>query len=91
MINWRVRFANKNFWLAIIPAVLIAVQVILRVFGVEFDFGDIGNKLIDVVNAIFTLLAILGVVTDPTTAGTGDSARALSYDKPYEDIVDDEQ
>ena len=26
MINWKVRIRNKNFWLAVVPALLLAVQ-----------------------------------------------------------------
>lgn len=84
MINWRVRFKNKNFWLSFIPAVLLLIQVIASVFGFNFDFGDLGNKLIAVINAVFVVLALLGVVTDPTTAGVSDSERALTYTRPKE-------
>lgn len=84
MINWQVRIKSKQFWLALIPAVLLLVQVVAAVFGFELDLGDIGNKLLDVVNALFAVLAILGIVVDPTTAGVGDSAQALTYDKPKE-------
>lgn len=84
MINWRVRFKNKNFWLSFIPAVLLLVQVTANVFGYNFDFGDLGNKLIAVVNAAFVVLSLLGVVTDPTTAGVSDSERALTYTQPKE-------
>ena len=52
MINWRVRFKNKNFWLSFIPAILLLVQVTANVFDFNFDFGDLGNKLIAVVNEI---------------------------------------
>jgi len=85
MINWKVRFANKDFWLQAIPAMLLLIQVILNVFGVQFDFGDIGNKLIAVVNAVFGFLAILGVVNDPTTFGLSDSKRAMTYETPHRD------
>ncbi len=84
MINWQVRFKNKNFWLSFIPAVLLLVQVIASVFGFNFDFGDLGNKLIAVINAVFVVLSLLGVVTDPTTAGVSDSERALTYTHPKE-------
>ena len=80
-INWRVRFANKQFWLSIIPAVLLLVQAIAAVFGYTLDFGDLGNKLITVVNAVFSVLVILGVVVDPTTQGSSDSERAMQYTK----------
>lgn len=84
-INWKVRIKNKNFWLTIVPAFLLLVQVVLAVFGVNIDIGDIGNKLIAVVNAAFGVLAILGIVTDPTTAGLSDSAQAMTYEKPKND------
>ena len=65
-----------------IPAVLLLVQVVAAVFGYSLDFGDLGNKLLAVVNAVFALLAILGIVNDPTTAGVTDSAQALTYQAP---------
>lgn len=82
MINWTVRLKNKSFWMAIIPAVLLLVQVVAAVFGFTLDLGDLGNKLLDVVNAVFSVLVILGVVTDPTTQGIGDSKQALTYTDP---------
>lgn len=81
-INWLVRVKNKAFWVALIPAVLLLIQVVAAVFGLTIDLGDLGNKLLDVVNAVFMILAILGVVTDPTTAGITDSAQALEYTEP---------
>lgn len=84
MINWRVRIKNRNFWIAFIPAVLLLIRFVLRIFDIEIDMTDIQGKLLDVVNAAFAVLAILGVVTDPTTAGIGDSARALTYTEPKE-------
>ena len=85
MINWTVRFKNKNFWLAVIPAVLLLVQTVAAVFGYTLDLGDIGNKLIAVVNAAFGVLVVLGVVVDPTTAGIADSKQARGYNWPKED------
>ena len=81
-INWKIRIKNKNFWITLIPAALLLVQVVLAVFGVTIDIGDIGNKLIAVVNAAFAVLTILGIVTDPTTPGINDSARAMTYTVP---------
>lgn len=82
MINWKVRIKNKNFWTAIIPAVLLLVQVVAAVFGIKFDFGDLGNKLLAVVDAVFVILVLLGIVNDPTTQGIGDSRQALTYTEP---------
>lgn len=82
MINWKVRIKNKTFWLTLIPAVLLLAQVVAAVFGYIVDFGELGNKLIDVVNALFAVLMILGIVNDPTTAGVSDSKQALTYETP---------
>ena len=85
MINWKVRLKNKNFWLSVIPAILLVIQVVAAPFGLVLDFGELGNQLLAIVNAIFAVLVILGIVEDPTTAGVGDSARALTYTEPKKD------
>lgn len=84
-INWTVRIKNKVFWIALIPAVLILAQAACSVFGFELDFGNLQEKLIALVNALFAVLAILGIVADPTTEGLGDSKRAMSYEEPFQD------
>ena len=85
MINWTVRIKNKTFWLSLIPAVLLLVQVVAAVFGYTLDLGPLGDRLLEVVNALFAVLVILGIVTDPTTKGVSDSTQALTYDKPKDD------
>ena len=84
MINWTVRLKNKNFWIAFIPAILLLIQAVGKVFGFELDFGELGENLLNVVNAVFVVLALLGIVTDPTTAGVGDSTLAMTYEVPKE-------
>ena len=84
MINWKVRIKNKAFWMAVIPAVLVLIQVVAAVFDVRIDLTDLQQKLLAVIDAVFVLLAILGVVVDPTTAGVSDSALAMTYDAPKE-------
>ena len=84
-INWKVRIKNKVFWLALIPALLLLAQVVAAVFGYELHIEAIGDELTAVINALFAVLTILGVVTDPTTAGVSDSKQAMEYDKPRAD------
>ena len=81
-INWTVRIKNKMFWLTIIPAVLLVIQSVAAVFGFTIDLGDLGNKLVAVVEAVFIVLGILGIVIDPTTSGASDSERAMTYTQP---------
>lgn len=85
MINWKVRFLNKNFWISAIPALFLLVQAVAKVVGVELELNELGNQILEVINAVFGFLAVLGIVVDPTTDGIGDSERALGYDSPYKD------
>lgn len=81
-INWKVRIKNKLFWLSIIPAVLLLIQAVAAPFGFTLNFDVLGKQLAEIVNAVFVVLAILGVVVDPTTHGLNDSTNALTYDQP---------
>lgn len=85
-INWKVRLVNKNFWLSLIPAVLLLIQAVGAPLGMTLDFGELGNQLLAIVNAVFAVLAILGIVQDPTTDGMGDSTLAMTYDAPKKDV-----
>lgn len=85
MINWKVRIKNKAFWLAVIPAVALVAQAVAAVFGYTIDLTTMVGKLQAVVNAVFALLVILGIVVDPTTDGLGDSVRAMGYQEPWKD------
>ena len=85
MINWRVRIKNKSFWLALIPAVLLVVQVFAALFGFDLATDALEVKLLACANAVFALLTVLGIVTDPTTDGIADSDLAMTYNKPKKD------
>ena len=81
-INWKVRFANKLFWITFIPQVLLVIQLVLALIGIKVDLGELGNELVEIVNAVFLVLATLGIVVDPTTSGVEDSDRAMTYKEP---------
>ncbi len=82
MINWQVRIKNKAFWLALIPALLVLIQALAAPFGYQWDFAGLQSELVAIVNAVFVLLSILGIVIDPTTEGVGDSELAMTYTEP---------
>ena len=81
-INWKVRIKNKTFWILFIPALIMLIQSIASVFGYTLDLADVGGKLIAVVEALFVVLALIGIVADPTTEGLSDSTQALTYELP---------
>ena len=82
MINWKVRINNKLFWCELIPALALVVQAVAAVFGYTLDFTTLVGKLLAVVDAVFALLVILGIVVDPTTEGVRDSRLAMTYEEP---------
>ena len=81
-INWKVRLLNVKFWLALVPAILLLAQAVAAPFGYKWDFANLGTQLTGIINAVFSVLTILGIAVDPTTAGVGDSAQALGYTEP---------
>ncbi|BDD42622.1 phage holin [Streptococcus ruminantium] len=75
-INGKLRFKNKATLAAIAATVILLAQQL----GLKLP-----DNIADVVNTALTLLVLLGVVVDPTTAGLSDSEQALGYDQPKDD------
>lgn len=87
-INWKVRFKNK-VWLTMFISLIIGfIYNILKMFEIFPKITQ--NQIMDIISQILTFLGLMGVIVDPTTAGTGDSQRALSYEEPWVDFPDDE-
>jgi phi LC3 family holin len=87
MINWKVRIKNRNWVIAFLSQIMIVTQMVLAGLHslgiIDFQLTDaIQNSILTVVNAVFVLLSMLGLVQDPTTKGYGDSDRALTYKEP---------
>jgi phi LC3 family holin len=43
------------------------------------------SLVMNIAGQVLTFLGLIGVIVDPTTAGVGDSERALGYEEPWED------
>lgn len=82
MINWKVRFKNKAFWLALIPAIFVFVSAVMQIFGFDFDFTQLSTQIVGAVEALFMVFAILGIVVDPTVEGVSDSYFSLTKEFP---------
>ena len=80
-INWKVRFRNK-VWLGSFLSLIVGfVYSMLALF--EVAPGVTENLVLQMMNQVLTLLGLIGVIVDPTTAGLGDSERAMGYEEPY--------
>ena len=84
MINWKVRFKNKRFVIAFIAGLLLLVKQVSVLFGYNLNTELFNTNINNVVDAVFLLLGLLGIVNDPTTKGFSDSEQALGYEKPKE-------
>ena len=86
MINWKLRFKNKVTLLALSTAVIAFVYQILGLFGVVPAVSE--ETITQLATMLINILAMVGIVADPTTAGLGDSARAMEYNAPYTEGVE---
>ena len=85
-MNWKVRFKNK-VWLGLFFSLIVGfIFNILRLFEVDPSITE--NTILNVVDQLLTFLGLIGVIVDPTTAGVGDSKRAMTYEEPFKDIDD---
>lgn len=85
MINWKVRFKNKRFVIAFIAALLLLVKQVAMLLGYNLNTELFSTNINNVVDAVFLLLGLLGIVNDPTTKGFSDSEQALTYKEPKQD------
>lgn len=87
-LNWKVRFKNKT-WLSMFISLIVGfVFNVLKMFDVVPAVTE--NLVMNIVGQVLTLLGLLGVIVDPTTAGIEDSNRAMTYDEPWVDPEGDE-
>ncbi len=75
-INLKLRLQHKSFWVALVGlVVLLSQQLGVKIFP---------DNIADITNTILAIGVLVGVINDPTTAGLGDSAQALTYEAPKE-------
>ena len=79
-INWKVRFKNKTWLITFLITILAFIYQILGMFDIVPPITqDMATQLITI---MMNMLVAIGVVIDPTTAGTSDSEQALKYEEP---------
>ncbi len=76
-INWRVRLRNKTFWLTLVPLLVLLSQ--------QLGLNWVPENWESIFGTVMSILIVVGIINDPTTAGVKDSAQALTYTEPKED------
>ena len=79
-MNWKLRFKNKATLIAIVAAAVAFVYQILGILNIVPPITE--EQVMQVLGIIINILVGLGILVDPTTAGIGDSARAMTYSEP---------
>lgn len=79
-INWKLRLQNKVTLTAIIVTVIALVYKVFAAAGYAPAVPE--AEVIEIAEMVVYLLALMGIVIDPTTEGASDSVRALHYDSP---------
>ena len=83
-INSKVRFKNKVWFGSFLSLIVGFVYSMLALFDVFPQVTQ--NLVLQLLNQVLTFLGLIGVIVDPTTAGLGDSERAMGYEEPYRTI-----
>lgn len=83
MINWKVRFKNKAWLLTMAVTVIAFVYQVLGLLGFVPAISQ--DQVTQLVTLVVNMLACLGIIVDPTTAGVRDSRQALRYKEPYKE------
>ena len=82
-INWKIRFQNKTFLTGLISLVVVFIYDLLQLLKIAPAVTQ--SAVMQVAEGILTILGMLGVIADPTTAGLSDSKQALTYTSPKQD------
>ena len=82
-INWKVRFQNKAFLTGLISLVVVFIYDLLQLLGIAPVVTQ--SVVMQVAEGILTILGMVRVIADPTTAGLTDSRQALTYTSPRQD------
>lgn len=82
-MNWQVRIKNPYFWIGLAGVVFTAMGVkpeTLTSWGAVID--SLKLLISNPYMIVAVIVAVLGVLNDPTTAGIKDSQQALTYTEP---------
>lgn len=79
-INWGVRFKNKVWLTTFVLTIVTFAYQLMNMLGIVPPIHE--DSITQTAVAILDMMALLGIVIDPTTAGYGDSTQAMEYTEP---------
>lgn len=79
-INWKVRLQHKQFWVSLIALLIVLANQIAGIFNV--DITVYSDQVTGVSETVLMILALMGIIVDPTTQGASDSQQVLKYNEP---------
>lgn len=82
-INWNVRFRHKSFLVSLFSLLLLVIQQVTSLFGVDTTVYN--EQLTGIFHTVLVILILLGIVVDPTTDSMSDSKQAQGYIAPKKD------
>ena len=87
-MNLTVRKNNPVFWFNIALAVVAPVLAYFGLTGADFTTWEfVWETIVNAVKnpyVVFSVaVSVWNALNDPTTAGVGDSDRAMTYEKPF--------
>ena len=89
-MNLKVRFRNPIFLAQLFLSVLMSILTYSGLTVQDITtWQTLGNLLYNALGNPYVLgliaVSVWNALTDPTTAGLGDSSRAMTYERPYKD------
>ena len=82
-MNWKLRLKNRATLLALLAAAVAFAWQVMGLLGYAPPISQ--DAATQALGLAVNVLVALGVVVDPTTAGVGDSQRAMGYEEPWDD------
>lgn len=79
-INWKLRLQNKMTLIAIVMAVIGLIYQVMGLVGIVPAISQ--DAVTQAAGTVINVLALMGIITDPTTEGLSDSQQALGYSEP---------
>ncbi|MGY3186431.1 phage holin [Lysinibacillus sp. TE18511] len=83
-INWKVRLQHKQFLVSLIALLIVLANQIAGIFNVDITIYN--DQVTAISETVLSVLALLGIIIDPTTSGVSDSTQAMDYDKPKDGV-----